>query len=170
MLYFLAIHTLAHILNFQKLVYANDTQFKLIQSTDSGSDDDKLKSLLYYLTNLPITEKVDWFYLFSSNNTRYVNPVRTANSNPILESLKILPGPTGVIMCLLLAIMASSSSRLIRRSFYNLFWYLHQICATIFMLGFILHGLQGLVTIQTNLEKHDPQQCYKKYSQASNFI
>ena len=149
----------------QNFTYANDDNFQFISSTEPGSDDKKFKSLLYNLTNLPLTDKVGWIFVFSTNNPKYVNPVQTKNSNPIIEGLKIMPGWTGILMCLMLAFIASSSSRLIRRSFYNLFWYLHQICAGIFLSLFCIHGIQGLVNYQTNLERHEPQMCYKYYSQ-----
>ncbi len=70
-------------------------------------------------------------------------------------------------MCIVLAILFSSSTRLIRLSFYNLFWYLHQICAVIFFLGYVTHGISGIVSTQTNVNRHDPGKCYKLYSQVS---
>ena len=147
------------------MTYANDNNFQYVSSTELVSDDKKLKSLLYNLTNLPQTGQVNWIFRLSSDNPKYVNPVQMANSNPIIEGLKIMSGPTGIVMCLMLALIASSSSRLIRRSFYNLFWYLHQACAAIFLSLFCIHGMQGLVTYQTNLKENDPKQCYKYYSQ-----
>ena len=104
-------------------------------------------------------------YLLGGTNNQYLNPVRTPNSNTIYEGLKLASGVTGIVMCIAAAVIVSSSSRFIRRSFYNLFWYLHQICAVIFFLGFVTHGITGIVAIQTNLGKHDPQKCYKLYSQ-----
>ena len=127
------------------------------------SEKDEFRSLLLTLSQLS-PENVNPVYLLGQKNNQYLNPVRTPNSNTIFEGLKLVSGITGIVLCIALAVIASSSSRFIRRSFYNLFWYLHQICAVVYFLGFVVHGMQGIVAIQTNIDRHDPQQCYRLYS------
>jgi NADPH oxidase len=94
-----------------------------------------------------------------------VNPVKVPNSNTTAEALKLAAGVTGIVLCMVLAVMASSSSRFIRRSYYNVFWYIHQICAVLYFLALVTHGIQGIVKAQTNLDDHNPEKCYLLYTE-----
>lgn len=98
-------------------------------------------------------------------NGSFINPINTENAIPIFEAFKLLAGLSGIIMCVSLSILASTSSENIRRSFYNLFWYSHQIFALVFLIFFCIHGAQRIVKIQTNVKTHNPQQCYLVYSE-----
>jgi NADPH oxidase len=51
-----------------------------------------------------------------------------------------------------------------RHYFYNLFWYTHQVLAALFIIFFCVHGLQGVVRKQINLDRHDPEKCYQYYT------
>ena len=145
-------HTLAHILNAEFYVEAYNERITMVTSFSDVSDEEKIETLL-----LKLSKETD------------VNPVRLPNSNTIGEALKLAAGITGIVLCIVLAIMASSSSRFIRRSYYNLFWYTHQICAVIYFLALVTHGIQGIVKAQTNLDDHDPQKCYLYYSSVGLF-
>ena len=99
----------------------------------------------------------------SNLNNPYINPVRSPNAFPIIEALKLIAGVSGIVMCLALAIIASSASEYMLRSNYNLFWYMHHFMAPLFIIGFIIHDIQGVVRKQTNLHANDPQRCYLQY-------
>jgi NADPH oxidase len=60
--------------------------------------------------------------------------------------------------------MVSSSTLLIRRSFYEIFWYLHHLFI-VFFIGVMVHGLQGLVKQQTNINEHNPDICAPLYKE-----
>jgi hypothetical protein len=74
-----------------------------------------------------------------------VNPV--GDLNPIFESFKLVAGYTGVLLCLILSVLASSSSEFIRKFYFNIFWYLHQLLAIAFFTLISVHGLQGTIKI-----------------------
>lgn len=109
------IHTIGHIFNFEYLVSGH----RISLNFNSTRDDDS--GLISTLSNL------------QTNNP--VNPV--TGTITIFEAFKLLPGVTGICVCLVLCLILSSSSEYIRRSFFNLFWYLHQILAVLFVLFFI---------------------------------
>lgn len=145
---FSIVHVMGHIHNFENFVKAWSFS-STINFTDTG--------LISSLTLLPVNP-----------NETYLNPIRTSNSNAIFESFKLISGITGIIMCLILSIMVSTSNEYIRRSFYNLFWFIHQIGALIFLIALCLHGLQMIIRKQTNTDTNNPLKCYLKYKDWSN--
>jgi hypothetical protein len=90
------IHTLAHLINFENFVYANDKTITYVNSTLNTSDSDQHRSLLLTLSQLS-ANNVYPLYLLGGTNSQYLNPVRVANSNTILEGLKLASGITGII-------------------------------------------------------------------------
>ena len=136
------IHTLGHVFNVEMFVAGYDAALSYSNKTENTIISGLISTL--------------------SLQKNGVNPV-SQNSNPVFEAIKLLPGITGIVLCIVLSAIASSASETIRRSFYNLFWYSHQILAFLFYVMFIFHGFQGVVKKQTNLDKNDPQKCYKKY-------
>ncbi|CAE1155717.1 NOX2 [Acanthosepion pharaonis] len=134
-----AIHTGAHCFNLEWFVQAHD------------SSDSELRDFLYALSQLPITE-----------NGTYINPVRNANANPVIELFKLLAGSSGAVITLCLILMVTSATDLIRRSYFEVFWFTHHLFV-IFFIGLIVHGLQGVVRHQTNVNEHDPDLCYEKF-------
>jgi NADPH oxidase 2 len=139
------IHTLGHIYNLESFVVARDAK-----KSDKIPEAEDLGGLLSILSHL--------------GHDVYLNPVKTDNSLPIVETIKMLPGTTGVLMCLCLCVIASTSSEIVRRSFFNLFWYTHQLMASSFFIFFIVHGLQKVVRKQTNTNRNNPEKCYKTWS------
>ncbi|XP_074661481.1 NADPH oxidase 2-like [Tubulanus polymorphus] len=135
-----AIHAGAHFFNVE-----NFTMVYQLTSNDT--------ELLSALTSLP-----------TSINGTWVNPVRTPNTDPTLEAVKLLPGVTGVLATLALIIMVSSSTLLIRHSYFEIFWYTHHLFV-IFYIAIIVHGMQGVVRSQSNIDVHDPTTCYLKYKE-----
>ena len=145
-------HTLAHILNAEYYVEGYNERITMVTSFSDVSDEQKIKTLL-----LKLSKETD------------VNPIRVPNSNSIFESLKLAAGITGVVLCIILLILASSSSKFIRRSFYNVFWYFHQFGAVIYFLAIVTHGIQGIVKEQTNIKDHEPEKCFLFYSEVGSF-
>lgn len=95
-----------------------------------------------------------------------VNPFDHVNPNAlgIAAMLQTIPGVTGLLLCLCLLVILSSSTTLIRRSFYEIFWFAHHLCI-VFFICLIIHGFQGLVRSQVNLSDHNPEICSKLYRQ-----
>ncbi len=141
-------HTLGHIHNLE--MFSQAQNIGDLNNIVKNSDTDIIPGLLSTLSSI--------------SGKYYINPVRFSNSVPIIECIKLAPGITGLVMIIALCIIASSSSEFIRRSFYNLFWYAHQILALIFFIGYVTHGIQGIIRKQINLDKHNPQYCYRFYS------
>lgn len=142
-IFFSIIHTLGHITNLENFVIGYETKLTYNSSTDNKKTDSGLISTL------------------SNLQTNQLNPAKS--SIPIFETFRILPGVTGVFMCLVLSLIASSSSEFIRRAFFNIFWYMHQLLASLFFILLVVHGLQGIIKKQVNLKENNPQECYQKY-------
>jgi predicted ferric reductase len=71
-------------------------------------------------------------------------------------------GITGVILCVCLLVIFSSSTALIRRSYYEIFWFTHHLFI-VFFVCLMVHGLQGLVKAQANVQDHNPDICAPLY-------
>jgi len=93
-----------------------------------------------------------------------INPFGQINTNTLGVGgmLLTIAGSTGVILCLCLLLMVGSSTLLIRRSFYEIFWYIHHLFI-VFFVCVMLHGIQGLVKGQTNVNQHNPIVCATRY-------
>lgn len=136
-------------------MWARNAQGK--PSNVNASDDEHLQGLLSTLSLLNMRP-----------NGTYVNPVQTDNAITIIEGLKLVAGVTGILMCVALSLLASTSAEYMRRSFYNIFWYAHQALAFLFFALFVVHGVQGVIRHQTNLDRNNPNKCYLVYSDWSS--
>ncbi|CAF4835238.1 unnamed protein product [Rotaria socialis] len=58
--------------------------------------------------------------------------------------------------------LQSSSTALIRRSFYEIFWFAHHFFI-LFFICLIIHGLQRIIKSQTNVSEHNPEICASLY-------
>ncbi|KAK2176501.1 hypothetical protein NP493_660g01059 [Ridgeia piscesae] len=132
------IHYFAHVFNFERFIHAWDTE----------GDSPGLRSALSSLPTL--------------SNATWLNPIRKSGANPILELLVCVPGVTGVVITLALLVIVSSSMEVIRRSYFEVFWYTHHLFI-VFYIALVTHGLGGLVRHQTNTEEHDPEYCQHHY-------
>jgi hypothetical protein len=141
----------------ENFVSAHTPYEKIKPSLVNSSEEELLAGLISTLSLLPTTP-----------NGTYLNPVRSANSNSIIESFKLLPGYTGILLVILICMIASTASAYIRRSLYNLFWYAHLLIAFLYYVLFCVHGLGGVVRKQTNISKNDPSKCYRIYSDWSS--
>ncbi|CAF1209768.1 unnamed protein product [Adineta steineri] len=131
------VHVSAHIYNYERLI-------------DVHNEYGTLAAVLNLL------------YLKSSDSQ--INPFDKINSNTLGVGAMFgtTAGITGVILCVCLLIMLSSSTMLIRRSFYEIFWYTHHLFI-VFFVCLMLHGLQGIVKSQINLQEHNPDICASLY-------
>ncbi|XP_071112838.1 NADPH oxidase 2-like isoform X1 [Haliotis cracherodii] len=130
-----AIHIVAHCFDFEYLVGAYDSPDPAVQA---------------------IT------YLSVSTNGSYVNPIRTPGTDPTQEVFKTVAGVSGVVITLCLILIVTSSTDVVRRSYFEVFWFTHHLFV-IFYIGLVVHGLQGIIRGQTNTAIHDPAKCYKRY-------
>ncbi|KAG8003912.1 Cytochrome b-245 heavy chain [Nibea albiflora] len=120
-----AVHMIAHLLNVEW--YNNSRQ---------GIYDE----LSTALSNLEDTE-----------NTTYLNPIRITNLDPqqipTYFVFTTIAGLTGVIITLALILIITSSMEVIRRSYFEVFWYTHHLFI-IFFAGLVFHGAGRIVRSQ----------------------
>lgn len=120
-----AVHTIAHLFNLER--YNNSRQ---------GLDDE----LSTALSDLADTE-----------NTTYLNPVRITNLDPqqipTYFAFTTIAGLTGVVITLALILIITSSMEVIRRSYFEVFWYTHHLFI-IFFAGLVFHGAGRIVRSQ----------------------
>ncbi|MBN3309135.1 CY24B protein, partial [Amia calva] len=82
-------------------------------------------------------------------NETFLNPVRSTTATPTLVVFTTIAGLTGVVITLCLILMITSSMEVIRRSFYEVFWYTHHLFI-IFYAGLVFHGAGRIVRHQTD--------------------
>uniref|UniRef100_A0A8C4EGK1 NADPH oxidase 1 n=1 Tax=Dicentrarchus labrax TaxID=13489 RepID=A0A8C4EGK1_DICLA len=121
-----AVHMIAHLLNVE---WYNNSRQGIY---------DKLSTALSNLED-------------SGNNT-YLNPIRKTDIIPTYFVFTTIAGLTGVIITLALILIITSSMEVIRRSYFEVFWYTHHLFV-IFFAGLVFHGAGRIVRSQT---KTDP--------------
>ncbi|XP_048855109.1 cytochrome b-245 heavy chain [Brienomyrus brachyistius] len=133
-----AIHILAHLFNFERFM---DAQL------------DSNNTLPYVLSQIG-----------NGDNRSFLNPIRTADTNPTYVMFTTIAGLTGVVITLALILMITSSMDVIRRSYYEVFWFTHHLFV-IFFIGLVLHGVGRIVRGQTaeSLSEHKPKECFQHY-------
>ena len=65
----------------------------------------------------------------------------SSSQEAILEALKLLPGVTGIILTTILVAIYTSATGLMRRSFFEVFWFAHHLFI-LFYAALIIHGFQ----------------------------
>uniref|UniRef100_A0A6Q2XHZ8 FAD-binding FR-type domain-containing protein n=1 Tax=Esox lucius TaxID=8010 RepID=A0A6Q2XHZ8_ESOLU len=108
-----AVHIIAHLVNAER--YYNSRH----------GDYDELSTAL---SNLGDTA-----------NTTYLNPIRSLSTTPILLVFTSIAGLTGVVITLALILMITSSMEVIRRSYFEVFWFTHHLFI-VFFAGLVFHG------------------------------
>ncbi|XP_002715014.3 NADPH oxidase 3 [Oryctolagus cuniculus] len=133
-----AIHIVAHLFNLER--------YHLSQSEEAPG----LPAALSKLGNSP--------------NESYLNPIRTAGTNPVIELLTTIAGITGLVLSLALILLMTSSTEFIRQVSYELFWYTHHVFI-IFFISLALHGAGRIVRGQTpeSLLLHNVTFCRNHY-------
>uniref|UniRef100_A0A671MT17 Cytochrome b-245 heavy chain-like n=1 Tax=Sinocyclocheilus anshuiensis TaxID=1608454 RepID=A0A671MT17_9TELE len=116
-----AVHTVAHLLNVEW--YTNSFQGRYGPLPENLSMLDDSREL----------------------NTTYLNPIRSNSTTPTLFVFTTIAGLTGVVITLALILMITSSMEVIRRSYFEVFWYTHHLFI-IFFAGLVFHGAGQQVT------------------------
>ncbi|XP_065535166.1 NADPH oxidase 3 [Lathamus discolor] len=137
------IHIVAHLINIER--------YHTSQSTEAGELRNKLSGL------------------GKGPNESYLNPIRTYETNTTREVLTTIAGITGVVITVALILIMTSSTELIRRSCYEVFWYTHHLFVP-FFIGLIIHGMGQLVRGQTpqSLLLHNVTYCKDHYLEWEN--
>ncbi|XP_004000443.1 cytochrome b-245 heavy chain [Felis catus] len=138
-----AIHTIAHLFNVEWCVDArsNNSDPYLIALSDLGDNP----------------------------NETYLNFARKRFKNPeggLYVAVTRLAGITGIVITLCLILIITSSTKTIRRSYFELFWYTHHLFV-IFFIGLAIHGAERIVRGQTpqSLDEHHHEICEKRISE-----
>ena len=102
--------------------------------------------------------------LFLHTSEIQANPFNRIDANilGVQAMLSTTAGITGVILFVCLLTIFSSSTALIRRSFYEVFWFIHHLFI-VFFICLMIHGSQGVIRAQINLDEHDPEFCASRY-------
>nr|XP_015207190.1 PREDICTED: NADPH oxidase 1 isoform X2 [Lepisosteus oculatus] len=117
-----AVHIIAHLLNLEWLNNSRQGEY------------DTLSTELSELGDVP--------------DESFLNPIRSNNTTPTYVAFTTIAGLTGVIITLAFILMITSSMEVIRRSFYEVFWYTHHLFI-IFFAGLVFHGAGRIVRQQT---------------------
>uniref|UniRef100_A0A8C1YCI9 Cytochrome b-245, beta polypeptide (chronic granulomatous disease) n=1 Tax=Cyprinus carpio TaxID=7962 RepID=A0A8C1YCI9_CYPCA len=75
-----------------------------------------------------------------------------------------IAGLTGVVITLALILIITSSMEVIRRSYFEVFWFTHHLFI-VFFIGLVAHGIGRIVRGQTveSIIVHDPKKCHSKF-------
>ncbi|MBN3299523.1 CY24B protein, partial [Amia calva] len=136
-----AIHILAHLLNFEWFM---DAQL------------DANNTLPYVLSQIGN----------EGTNRSYLNPIRSSETSPTIVAFTTIAGLSGVVITLALILMITTSMEVIRRSYFEVFWYTHHLFV-IFYIGLVIHGVGRIVRGQTeqSLQDHKPKICASQFQQ-----
>lgn len=102
-------------------------------------------------------------------NTTFLNPIRITDQEidpqqiPTHFVFTSIAGITGVIITLSLILIITSSMEVIRRSYFEVFWYTHHLFI-VFFAGLVIHGIGFIVRKQTgdSFSKHNPFVCQSR--------
>ncbi|KAJ8409873.1 hypothetical protein AAFF_G00209140 [Aldrovandia affinis] len=133
-----AIHIIAHLFNFERFM---------------GAQLDSNTTVSFVLSQIG-----------NGDNRSFLNPIRTSDTNPTYVMFTTIAGLTGVVITLALILITTSSMEVIRRSYFEVFWYTHHLFI-IFFIGLVIHGVGRIVRGQTSesLNEHKPELCAKYY-------
>ncbi|XP_003215824.1 NADPH oxidase 3 [Anolis carolinensis] len=132
------IHIIAHLVNIERFHYSQSKQAGVLSHTLSD--------------------------IGKSPNESYLNPIRSYETNTISEVLTSIAGITGLLITVSLILIMTSSTEIITRSFYEVFWYTHHLF-TVFFIGLVIHGMGQLIRGQTHqsLLVHNVTYCKDHY-------
>ncbi|KAM7365791.1 hypothetical protein PAMP_016696 [Pampus punctatissimus] len=100
----------------------------------------------------------------NGDNASFLNPIRTNETNPTIVMFTTIAGLTGVAITLALILIITSSTEIIRRSYFEVFWYTHHLFV-IFFIGLVFHGYGRIVRGQTasSLITNEPDKCVNEF-------
>ncbi|XP_052471103.1 cytochrome b-245 heavy chain isoform X1 [Carassius gibelio] len=107
----------------------------------------------------PLANKLSMLDDSRELNTTYLNPIRSNSTTPTILVFTTIAGLTGVVITLALILMITSSMEVIRRNYFEVFWYTHHLFI-VFFAGLVFHGAGRIVRSQqvTN-PPHDNSFC-----------
>ncbi|XP_041694113.2 cytochrome b-245 heavy chain [Coregonus clupeaformis] len=120
-----AVHTIAHLLNVEWYYNSRLGEYDDLSTALSSLDD--------------------------SGNSTFLNPIRSTTTTPTLLVFTSIAGITGVIITLSLILMITSSMEVIRRSYFEVFWFTHHLFI-VFFAGLVIHGAGRIVRSQTTTD------------------
>uniref|UniRef100_A0A4W5PH26 NADPH oxidase 1 n=1 Tax=Hucho hucho TaxID=62062 RepID=A0A4W5PH26_9TELE len=120
-----AVHTIAHLLNAEWYYNSRLGEYDDLSTALSSLDD--------------------------LGNTTFLNPIRSTTTTPTLLVFTSVAGITGVIITLSLILMITSSMEVIRRSYFEVFWFTHHLFI-VFFAGLVIHGAGRIVRRQTTTD------------------
>ncbi|KAI1898120.1 hypothetical protein AGOR_G00069080 [Albula goreensis] len=120
-----AVHTVAHLLNMEWYNNSRRGEYDILSTALSSLED--------------------------TANETYLNPIRSASTTPTYVVFTTIAGITGVIITLALILIITSSMEVIRRSYFEVFWYTHHLFI-IFFAGLVIHGAGRIVRSQTTTD------------------
>ncbi|MGH0168538.1 UNVERIFIED_CONTAM: hypothetical protein FKN15_057817 [Acipenser sinensis] len=127
-----AIHIIAHLFNFERFM---DAQLE------------QNETIAYVLSQIG-----------NGDNRLYLNPIRTNETNPTFVAFTTIAGLSGVASTLALILIITSSMEVIRRSYFEVFWFTHHLFV-IFFIGLVIHGV-GYVNLSTVFQNPDTNHSY----------
>ncbi|KAM4560086.1 NADPH oxidase 2 [Odontesthes bonariensis] len=100
----------------------------------------------------------------TGDGASFLNPIRSNETNPTIVMFTTIAGLTGVAITLALILIITSSMEVIRRSYFEVFWYTHHLFV-IFFIGLVLHGFGRIVRGQTaaSLQTNKPDACADRF-------
>ncbi|XP_078099558.1 NADPH oxidase 2 [Sander vitreus] len=139
-----AVHIGAHLFNFE---FFMDAQL------------DRNSSLLPFILS----------EIGTGDNASFLNPIRTNETSPTIVMFTTIAGLTGVVITLALILIITSSMEVIRRSYFEVFWYTHHLFV-IFFIGLVFHGFGRIVRGQTaaSLKTNRPDVCADQFEDWGN--
>ncbi|XP_019967097.1 cytochrome b-245 heavy chain isoform X2 [Paralichthys olivaceus] len=134
-----AVHIIAHLFNFE---YFMDAQLN------------RNSSLLPFVLS----------EIGTGDNASFLNPIRSNETNPTIVMFTTIAGLTGVVITLALILIITSSMEVIRRSYFEVFWYTHHLFV-IFFIGLVFHGFGRIVRGQTteSQKTNIPETCADQF-------
>uniref|UniRef100_A0A8B9HCD0 Cytochrome b-245, beta polypeptide (chronic granulomatous disease) n=1 Tax=Astyanax mexicanus TaxID=7994 RepID=A0A8B9HCD0_ASTMX len=115
-----AVHIIAHLFNFERFM---DAQLEANSSS--------LPHVLSLIGN--------------KDNESFLNPIRSNETNPTIVMFTTVAGLTGVVITLALILIITSSMEVIRRSYFEVFWFTHHLFI-VFFIG-LIHPLNVHIRI-----------------------
>ncbi|XP_036381059.1 cytochrome b-245 heavy chain-like isoform X1 [Megalops cyprinoides] len=117
-----AVHTIAHLFNVEWYNNSRQGLYDNLSTTLSSLEDDEDED----------------------DDETYLNPIRSTSITPTYFAFTTIAGLTGVIITLALILIITSSMEVIRRSYFEVFWYTHHLFI-IFFAGLVFHGAGRIV-------------------------
>ncbi|XP_066467410.1 NADPH oxidase 3 [Tiliqua scincoides] len=132
------IHIIAHLINIER--------YHLSQSKHAGELSNKLSAIGRF------------------PNESYLNPIKDYDTNTVTEILTTIAGVTGLLITVCLFLIMTSSTEIITRSYFEVFWYTHHLFI-VFFIGLVVHGMGHFIRGQTpqSLLLHNVTYCKDHY-------